>query len=329
MKAKMLEDKYILGRMAIFGQFTVFYAKPNAGKTLLVLWMLIEAIKRGNIKGEEVYYINADDNHKGITHKLALAEKVGFKMLVPGYHGLEANMLPEILSQMIKAEIVSGKVLILDTLKKFTDIMDKRAATDFAETVRQFVAKGGSSIGLAHVNKHDDVDGNVVYAGTTDIVDDADCCYTLQVLEENSEQKAVVFTNFKNRGDVAKKVLFAYSNAEDVLYDDLLASVYEMDTDESNRISARAFTRAKLEKNQHIIEEIKVAISGGIVNKTELVAEVREATGESKKRVIQVLADHTGTNVKHGQLWTVETGYKHRHAYQLNEIFSPPEQGRD
>ena len=74
MQAKMLKDKYILGHMAILGQFTVFYAKPNAGKTLLIIWMLIEAIKNGNIDAEDVYYVNADDHHKGITHKLSLAE---------------------------------------------------------------------------------------------------------------------------------------------------------------------------------------------------------------------------------------------------------------
>jgi len=250
-------------------------------------------------------------------------------MMVPGYHGFSANMLPQLLFQLIEDDIASGKVFILDTLKKFVDIMDKRSATDFAEAIRQFIAKGGSVIGLAHVNKHSDVDGNVVYAGTSDIVDDADCCYTLQVLEENDDQRAVEFANIKNRGDVIRKACFAYSNAESVIYKDLLASVHELDTNEAKRISARNATRAKLEQNQHIIEEIKAVVSGGVVNKTELVTEVRNATGESKKRIIQVLTDHTGTNVKHGQLWTVKTGYKHRHEYKLNEAVSPPEQGGD
>jgi len=37
MEAKMLDDKFILGRMAILGQSTVIYAKPNTGKTLLAI----------------------------------------------------------------------------------------------------------------------------------------------------------------------------------------------------------------------------------------------------------------------------------------------------
>ena len=180
---------------------------------------------------------------------------------------------------------------------------------------------------LAHVNKHNDAEGNVVYAGTSDIVDDADCCYTLQIIEETPEDKVVEFTNFKDRGDVAKKALFAYSNVKGVIYSDLLASISKLDEGESSRITAQNATRAKFEKNQHIIEEIKSAIIGGIANKTELVTEVRDATGESKKRVIQVLADHTGTKVKHGQLWTVDTSYKNRHAYRLNDVHFPPNHG--
>ena len=53
MKAQMLEDKYILGKLAILGQSTAIYAKPNAGKTLLVIWLLIESIKAGNINPDD------------------------------------------------------------------------------------------------------------------------------------------------------------------------------------------------------------------------------------------------------------------------------------
>ena len=41
MEQKMLEDKHILGKVALLGQATAFYAKPNAGKTLLTIWLTI------------------------------------------------------------------------------------------------------------------------------------------------------------------------------------------------------------------------------------------------------------------------------------------------
>ena len=69
MEKKMLADKFVLGRIAIFGQATVIYAKPNTGKTLLVLWLLIQAIRNNSIEGADVFYINADDNYKGLVEK--------------------------------------------------------------------------------------------------------------------------------------------------------------------------------------------------------------------------------------------------------------------
>jgi hypothetical protein len=318
MKAKMLDDKYILGRMALLGQSTAFYAKPNAGKTLLTIWMLIESIKAGNTNPGDVYYFNADDNHKGITYKLSLAEKHGFLMLAPGYHGFKTEMLPGILFHLVEVDLASGKVLILDTLKKFTDIMDKRATTKFGDGIRQFVSKGGSVVMLAHVNKHNDADGNVIYAGTTDIVDDADCCYTVQVIEENCDDKVIEFINFKDRGDVAKKALFAYSNAEGVMYCDLLDSVIELDNQESKRITLRAVMRDLLEKNKSVIDAITNAIASGFDTKTELIKEARDATGESKKRIIDVLSTHTGTNTKQGKLWSLRIEDRNTHTYKLN-----------
>ena len=327
MKAKMLEDKYILGRIAILGQFTALYAKPNAGKTLITIWLLIKAIESGQVNPGDVYYVNADDNYKGLTYKLSIAEQHGFLMLAPGHNGFKAEMLAGSLAEMVRADTAHGKIIILDTLKKFTDIMDKRATTKFGNTSRQFVSKGGSIITLAHVNKHKDAEGKLIYAGTSDIVDDADCCYILEVIEEDQNCKVIEFINFKDRGDVVKKALFSYSAQRGVKYGDLLASIVELDTDESIRIAAKNATRARLEKNNHIIEEIKSSIACGINTKTELIAEVRNATGESKKRVISVLQEHTGKNSKHGQFWTFKTGDKNKHLYQLNEPAFKPYKG--
>ena len=326
MKTKMLEDKYILGRMAILGQSTVFYAPPNSGKTLLTIWLLIEAIKAG-LNPRDVYYINADDNFKGLAYKLSIAEKHGFNMLSPGHNGFERGMLIESMNEMVSADTARGKIIIMDTLKKFTDIMDKRIASNFGEANRQFVSKGGSSILLAHVNKHKNSEGKSVYSGTSDIADDSDCCYTMDVIETTLESKVIEFTNFKDRGDVAKKAIFTYSNHEGVMYGDLLESVVELDDSESARIAARNILQEKVVRNYSIIEEIKSSIAYGINTKTELITEVRNATGESKKRVISVLQEHTGKNTKQGQFWTFKTGDKNKHVYQLNDPVSQPYKG--
>ncbi len=319
MKAQMLEDKFILGELAILGQSTAIYAKPNAGKTLLTIWLLIQSIKAENINPGDVYYFNADDNFKGLAYKLSLAEDHGFLLVAPGHKGFKSEMLPGILMEKVESDTASGKIFILDTLKKFTDLMDKGAASQFGDAIRQFVSKGGSAIMLAHVNKHTDANGKVIYTGTSDIVDDADCCYTLEILEEDGTNKVVEFTNFKNRGDVVKKALYLYSNVEGLKYRELLDSVVELDDQESKRIAARNIMRDKLEKNQSIIDEITTTINSGVTTKTELINKVQSATGESKKRVIAVLTEHTGSDTNKGELWNCRIGERNTHLYQLNK----------
>jgi len=52
MREKMLNDIFVLSQIALLGQITIIYAKPNTGKTLLTLHLLIQAIINGTIKGE-------------------------------------------------------------------------------------------------------------------------------------------------------------------------------------------------------------------------------------------------------------------------------------
>ena len=47
MKQQMLDDVFVLEGLAVLGQATVFYAQFNTGKTLLIIWLLIESIKAG------------------------------------------------------------------------------------------------------------------------------------------------------------------------------------------------------------------------------------------------------------------------------------------
>ncbi|MEI6746370.1 MAG: hypothetical protein WCL34_10440, partial [Methylococcaceae bacterium] len=56
MREKMLNDTFVLDGIAILGQATVIYAKPNTGKTLIVMKMLIESVKAGRVKAEDVFY---------------------------------------------------------------------------------------------------------------------------------------------------------------------------------------------------------------------------------------------------------------------------------
>lgn len=321
MEESMLNDVFVLDMLAILGQSTVFYAKPNAGKTLLTIWLLIDAIKSGNVKAEDIFYINADDNYKGLTLKLKLAEEYGFRMLSPGYNGFKADMLAHVINKMISTGGASGKVLILDTAKKFTDIMSKDKSTKFAESNRQFVAHGGSVIMLAHVNKNRDDDGKVVFSGTSDLVDDVDCAYTLDTMTEDkqAETRTVKFENFKSRGDVAAEAVYQYSISPGMTYQERLESVRSVSDREREHAERMSFLEARYRRNVEAIQAIRETLRAGINNKTDIIKAAMDRSGITRRNIARALTDHTGSNSTKYEFWSLDVGSKNAHIYRLND----------
>jgi hypothetical protein len=291
-ESEMLEHCFILLGIAILGQWTVIYAPPNSGKTLLVLWLIIHGILRGDISPENLFYINADDNLQGLASKLRLAETHGFHMLAPGYKDFRVKKFLGLLDKLCNTGQARGTVIILDTLKKFTDLMDKRTASDFGSAIREYIAKGGTLIGLAHVNKQRRPDGSPIYAGTTDIVDDADCAFLLDIIGDEGDLRTVEFENIKSRGMVAKKAAYCYSTAEGQSYSDLLASVCPVDESQAEvlREAAAAFD----EKDYALVQVTQTCINDGITAKTQLIAAVVNRSGCSRRQVERVIDKFTG-----------------------------------
>ncbi len=317
MKKKMLEDKYILGRLAILGQFIVFYAAPNVGKTLLTLWLIIQAIIKKEVNPSDIFYINADDNHKGLTFKLTLAEKYGFHMLAPGYNGFDSAKLFEYINTMISEDSARGKVIVLDTLKKFTDIMRKDIASKFGKIMREFVSHGGTVISLGHVNKHKNAEGKSIYGGTSDIPDDVDCYYMIEEVQSTEKTRTIRFENRKSRGDVDKTATFIYSNAKVANYQELLDSVRTLSDDEAEALVKINQANNRLETNKEVIGVIKAEIEAGNTNKTELIKAANKQTLASKSMVKKVLDEHTGIYYKKGHRWNFTVKDKNCHIYSL------------
>ena len=317
MRKKMLDDKFVLGQMAIYGQATVFYAPPNAGKTLLTLKLLIDGIESGAITGSDVFYVNADDNYKGLVNKGGLAEKHGFNMLSPGHNGFESKKFLEYLSRMVKEDSAKGKIIILDTLKKFTELMDKKAASDFMKVGREFIANGGTLILLAHTNKKRDAEGKVVFGGTSDIVDDVDCAYMLDAMKAGpfDTTRTVLFENIKSCGDVVKSAGYSYLMSAQS-YDELIKSVQPIIEEEAAAAKLSDIFNHQLEKDAPVIAAVIEAIEQSINSKLGLVDYVHKTTGSSKKVINAVLTTYDGNN-RHKHKWQSLPGDKNAKVYSL------------
>lgn len=317
MKKQMLEDKYILQDIAILGQWTVIYGPPNGGKTLITLQMIIDSIKKRIIKPEDIFYINADDTYKGFAEKLELAELYGFHMLQPGANGFDPNKFSSYIQQIISSGNAYGKIIFLDTLKKFTNLMDKSVGTEFGKVIRSFVGSGGSVVALAHVNKHKDALGKSIHSGTSDIKDDCDCCYVIDIKSLGANIKTVEYRNEKCRGDVAKTLTVQYSNESGVDYLMLMDSVQILSESKAEFLQRSEDVANLISLNKLIIETIESMLKAGISQKTELAETVHKISGASKAKIYKVLEQHAGTNWDFGHRWNYSVTGKNVHTYKL------------
>lgn len=308
MKAQMLRDVFVLDGIALLGQLTVIYAKPNAGKTLTTIFMLAESIKAGRIKGEDVYYINADDSGNGLVSKGYIAKQYGFGMIAPSYSGFKSDDLVTKLKQAISEDTARGKIIILDTLKKFTDLMHKTKGSEFMKVAREFTLKGGTMIMLAHANKNRGMDGKIVAGGTSDISDDCDCVYLLDEVAKTLTTKTVLFENAKKRGNNVQELSFSYGLSSEN-YEELLKSVQRLDFETIEKTKKESFINARLEKDKHAIEAITEAIKQGNHKRTDLVKYAMDKNnyGVPRQKVWDVLDRYTGEKLSNSNLWRVES----------------------
>ena len=146
LEANAAHTKPLLGQFVMDGQATMIYAAPNAGKTLITLHTVLEAIAAGRIAADRVFYVNADDGSQGLAVKVRLLEDAGAHMMAPGLKGMKIRHLIEKLVQAIEDGTAKGTLVIIDTLKKFTDLMDKKRTSEFGQVCREYVSAGGTIV---------------------------------------------------------------------------------------------------------------------------------------------------------------------------------------
>ncbi|HHJ3249955.1 TPA: hypothetical protein ACQJT5_004685 [Vibrio parahaemolyticus] len=313
---QMVDDKFVLKDLAILGQWTVFYAGPNTGKTLLTQWLLREAVTIGGINGDDVFYLNVDDTAKAGAEKAKMATEFGYQMILSSVKGFKARDVLGLIDGMVSSGEANGKVLIMDTLKKFTDLMDKKLSSDFGHTARNFVAAGGTLICLAHVNKHKDAEGNSVYAGTSDIRDDADGVFTIEhhgSFESGlcKETHTVEFKCSKSRGDVAQSVTFQYTKEKGTGYRAMFDSVERLEGEDAQQAQMNAIAANEQSNDAEVIEAIRASLTNHVRTQGDIIKFIMTTTSISKYRVRQTL------NKYEGQLWDCTKGLNNSSNYSM------------
>lgn len=309
-----VDQIHVLDPLALLNQLTGLYGPPAIGKSLITSVLLVDAIKKGNIKADNVYYLDFDSDPNTLLEKHSIAETYGFHLLSDGYRQFSGKAFARALEQMTEDRTAYGVVIVLDTLKKFVSIMDKTRSSSYAHRLRRFSTAGGTCIAIGHVNKHRTADNKPIYAGTTDFIEDFDCSYLMYEtgIDADTQTRTVTFENIKRRGDVAQRVNFRYSIRDGLSYRELFDSVTLVTEGDASAVAHRMTLR----KDHQLIIAIAECIRHGVVLKSDLVAAACKCTGASRRMAQDVLDRYCGPDAQLS-LWTYAVGERGGKNYQI------------
>lgn len=303
----------LMAGLAVRGQAGVWYANPNCGKTVSGLKLLVLDIEAGLIAGQDCYYVAADDGAAGVLEKLAILEPYRVNVLAPGLRGFDAKNLAALMQQAIDNGTAKRRFVIADTIKKFTNLMDKSESSRFAAQVRLFTLHGGSFLGLAHTNKRTDREGNPIFAGTSDLVDDSDFIFTMrQVASVIAGKKIIQADCIKGRGSVVDRALITYSNAAGLTYRDLLASVETLSAAQQVQLESQI----ALSRDAEVIAAVEDAIHSGTTGKMAI---ARLVSGQQKigRQSVDTIIDKYNGSDPTTHRWDHSVGPRGLRTYRL------------
>jgi hypothetical protein len=168
---KIADAKFAWRQLIPQGHLIAICSKANGGKTTLMTFIAGEMAK----DGYRVLYINADAGASDIKDYAIHAMEHNYTLINPDLtNGTVDRVIEELIRISISEDDLSNVAIILDTLKKFGDLMNKGKAKQFNSLLRTLTAKGITVICLSHTNKYDDKDGNPIFEGTGDLRNDFD-----------------------------------------------------------------------------------------------------------------------------------------------------------
>lgn len=170
--AKFSDAEFIVQDMIVRGHLTSIVAPGNAGKTTIFIYFCEQFVQ----KGFDVLYVNVDASPGDLKRHFQHAKKYGYKIIAPD--AIQGKSATDVLKYLEKAKNsdmdMSKIIIILDTLKKFVDIIEKKALKSLLQTLRSLTVKGATIIMLGHTNKHPDKDKKLIFEGTGDLRNDVD-----------------------------------------------------------------------------------------------------------------------------------------------------------
>ena len=287
-------------KVVAMNELSVVYGPTGSAKTLVMLSdTILDKTNRGK---EDVVYVNLDDSAIGLAEKAEILAELKIKMIK------EFDLM--MLYSMIDENVAKGKVIIIDTVKKIVNLMDKAQVADLMKHLKNFTHAGGTVILIAHANKNLGPDGLPVLEGVGDLKNDADCVVRVQ-----RHKDIITMSNEKNRSYVELEAIFQTSETKD--YKSLMYSVKQLSGQEAIDLKLQRMQECFKEDNCRLIETITEMIGLFPAQKTKLVKDLIEDTGLSRKAIVDIL------ELLEDDLWDLEKGPNNSKNYSLRTNVNP------
>jgi archaellum biogenesis ATPase FlaH len=169
---KMADATFLIPNVIVKGHIGVYVSPANGGKSALFRYFCESLCKRGL----KVLYVNVDAGPGDLKRHFAHANEHGYSVIAPdACVGKSASDVTEKLNAIVNSNMSCDNfVFILDTLKKFTDVISKGKSREFYKLLRALSVRGATVCLLGHCNKYKDIDGKNIFEGTADLRNDVD-----------------------------------------------------------------------------------------------------------------------------------------------------------
>ena len=205
--------EFIWEEVIVYGHYQVWVAPPNGGKTTIAKQA---AIDLGD-QGVEVIYAQFDSGGPELKEFFKESAEHGVK-LVSNIRKDPRKFVYDLLDAVERGWDPKKSVLFIDTLKKAAKTMSKDAMEEFGIAIRALTQKGLTVICLHHTTKRKNADGEYDPNGVSDVVDDPDEVFMLEITtDERVNKQTVIMKPLKNRMTAVQPAAFEWDIDERVV----------------------------------------------------------------------------------------------------------------
>ncbi len=297
---KMADAKFLIPNMIVRGHMAAYVSPGNGGKTTIFVH-LCEVL---SADGLTVLYINVDGSPGDLKRHYSHAEKYRYKVIAPdAKDGKSTEDVLQILRAIAKgAARCDDLVLIIDTLKKFVDVINKNHAKGFYNLLRAITVKGATICLLGHTNKYKDEDGKSIFEGTADLRNDLD--------------ELIYLDSFKD--EVANTL--AVTTRPDKVRAEFSPRTYIINLDDRSVTEADSVINILSKDDRELLDKIKAAITSGKSSQKEIIDAVKAETIFGDKKIREAVIRHsTGSTA---EIQVEQTGRGKDLRYSIRNSFA-------